>query len=63
GTTTRRVAYTGCAAEVELYIVEGGGHTWPGGGPDYPRWIVGRTARDFSASETIWAFFRDKAAL
>ncbi len=63
GTTTRRVVYTGCAADAELYIVEGGGHTWPGGGPDYPRWIVGRTARDFSASETIWAFFRDKAAL
>lgn len=63
GTTTRRVAYTGCAADVELYIVAGGGHTWPGGGPDYPRWIVGRTARDFSASETIWAFFRDKAVL
>lgn len=63
GTATRRVAHTGCAADVELYIVGGGGHTWPGGGPDYPRWIVGRTARDFSASETIWAFFRDKAVL
>lgn len=63
GTTTRRVAFTGCGADVELYIVEGGGHTWPGGAPDFPRWIVGRTARDFSASEVIWAFFRDKAAL
>ena len=47
-------------AEVVLYAVEGGGHTWPGGKPYLPR-IVGRTSRDIDANEVIWDFFKRHA--
>jgi len=48
-------------AEVRYYRVDGGGHTWPGGDGSAPKFIVGRTSRDFSATETIWEFFRGKS--
>jgi len=56
---TRR-EYTNCAddATVVLYIVRGGGHTWPGGGP-LPEWFVGRDSRTIDATKTMWAFFRE----
>jgi polyhydroxybutyrate depolymerase len=55
---TRR-EYTQCAndAAVVLYIVRGGGHTWPGGGP-LPEWFVGADSRSIDATTTMWAFFR-----
>jgi polyhydroxybutyrate depolymerase len=54
----RAVEYVGCRqqASVVLYTVEGGGHTWPGGGA-IPAWIAGATTADVSASELMWAFF------
>ena len=56
---TRR-AYSHCSddAAVVLYTVEGGGHTWPGGGP-MPEWFAGRTTRSIDASSVMWAFFRE----
>ncbi len=56
---TRR-AYTSCAddADVVLYTVQGGGHTWPGGTP-LPEWFVGRTTRSIDATRLMWAFFSD----
>ncbi len=42
---------------VEAWIVERGGHTWPGGFPYLPKLLVGATSRDFDASEEIWTFF------
>ncbi|MDA2913918.1 hypothetical protein MYX77_08180 [Acidobacteriia bacterium AH_259_A11_L15] len=56
--SVRRLAYTNCAenADVILYTVEGGGHSWPGGKP-MPEWMVGRTTRDISATSVMWAFF------
>jgi polyhydroxybutyrate depolymerase len=30
GSETRHLTWTGCDAPVELYVVDGGGHTWPG---------------------------------
>ena len=53
-----RREYTGCAdgADVVLYTIHGGGHTWPGGGPQ-PRWFVGETSRSVEASREMWAFF------
>src|SRR6202162_3559766 len=56
--SVRRLAYTNCAenANVILYTVEGGGHTWPGGGA-MPEWWVGRTTRDINASRVMWEFF------
>jgi polyhydroxybutyrate depolymerase len=52
-----RTEYSGCAgnAEVLLYSVEGGGHTWPGGRPVR---FVGHTTDDIDATEAMWDFFR-----
>jgi polyhydroxybutyrate depolymerase len=44
--------------EVILYVVEGGGHTWPGGWQYLPERIIGRTSRNIDASEEIIAFFK-----
>jgi polyhydroxybutyrate depolymerase len=56
---TRR-EYTGCArgANVVLYTVQGGGHTWPGGKP-LPKWLLGSTSNSIDATALMWAFFRD----
>lgn len=43
-------------ADVILYTIDGGGHTWPGGGlPENS--ALGHTSQDINASETLWAFF------
>jgi polyhydroxybutyrate depolymerase len=56
---TRR-EYTDCAddAAVVLYTVEGGGHSWPGGGP-LPEWWVGPVSRSIDATSQMWGFFRE----
>lgn len=41
-----------CDADVHLYAVGGGGHTWPGSPWDEPA-----TNRDVSATDLIWEFF------
>jgi polyhydroxybutyrate depolymerase len=57
---TRR-EYTGCAdgADVVLYTIRGGGHTWPGGKP-LPKLFFGSTSRDVDATSEMWKFFRDR---
>ena len=59
GTTTTVHAARPCTdgSAALLYVVNGGGHTWPGGEQYLPVFLVGRTSRDFDASETIWQFF------
>jgi polyhydroxybutyrate depolymerase len=58
GTITHVTGWTGCAgaAQIRLYSVTGGGHTWPGGWQYLGERWVGRTSRDFSASEEVWCF-------
>ena len=55
-----RLSYGHCAlgADVVLYTILGGGHTWPGEGP-YPEWFVGRQTRSIEASRVMWRFFLD----
>ncbi len=55
-----RRAHTNCSAgaDVVLYTITGGGHTWPGGG-QLPEWFVGPTSHSVSATSEMWAFFRD----
>ena len=55
-----RRAYTNCSAgaDVVLYTISGGGHTWPGGGT-MPEWFVGPTSHSVNASNEMWKFFRD----
>jgi polyhydroxybutyrate depolymerase len=63
GTRVRRETYGGCSegAEVVVYVVEGGGHTWPAGLQYLPERVIGRTSRDIYANEVIWDFFRKHA--
>ena len=59
GTTVFRETFPGGAdgADVVLYGIRGGGHTWPGSDSAFPKFLVGKTSHDINASETIWAFF------
>jgi polyhydroxybutyrate depolymerase len=43
-------------SEVILYMIEGGGHTWPGQDSMGP--LFGKTALDLRANDLIWEFFR-----
>ena len=53
-----QIAYRGCeSAPVVLYRLEGGGHTWPGGG-HIARWFVGSTNRNIDASSVMWDFYK-----
>lgn len=42
-------------AEVVLYVIEGGGHTWPG--VESPVAFLGKSTFDISANDLIWEFF------
>lgn len=46
--------WNNCEAATEWYLIEGGGHTWPGN--DVAP-IYGHSTRDISATELIWKFF------
>ena len=52
------IRFTECTndAEVIFYTLNGGGHTWPGGGP-LPGWLVGEISTDINASADLWSFF------
>jgi polyhydroxybutyrate depolymerase len=54
-----RSDYSGCAgdADVVLYTIHGGGHTWPGGGY-LPAWFVGPNTHSIDASSVMWEFFK-----
>jgi polyhydroxybutyrate depolymerase len=60
GTRIKQTVYTNCKnrANVEYYLVQGGGHTWPGGTQYLPARIIGKTSRDLNASDELWRFFR-----
>ena len=56
GTTVKRETYG--SGDVVVYVIDGGGHTWPGmieisSFKD----ICGATTQDIDATETIWDFF------
>ena len=58
GTTTTYKLWRGANGnDVAEYIVQGGGHCWPGGYQYFPESVIGKTTYDFSASEAIWRFF------
>lgn len=59
GTTVIREESKGCAqgAEVLLFTIQGGGHTWPGGDADLGERVVGKVSRELDASELQVTFF------
>lgn len=46
-------------ADVVLYVIEGGGHTWPG--MNLAPALLGLSTRNISANEIMWDFFRKHA--
>lgn len=60
GTSVSYETYGGCRnrSAVMLYLVEGGGHTWPGGLQYLPESLIGKTSRDVDADALIWAFLQ-----
>jgi polyhydroxybutyrate depolymerase len=56
----RREAHGPCreSSEVVFYVVEGGGHAWPGGTRYLREWLIGRTSKDIDASRTLWQFLQ-----
>jgi polyhydroxybutyrate depolymerase len=55
GTTVTRKVWKG-GADVVLYVVEGGGHTWPGRQP--PVRFIGKSTEQISANDLMWEFFQ-----
>ena len=55
--TATKIQYNACrnGAEVSLYKINGGGHTWPGATIPLP--AFGNTNKDIKASALIWQFF------
>ena len=60
GTRIERRKGTGCDEDtkVELFVVQGAGHTWPSGWQYLPESMVGPTSRDIDASIAAWRFFQ-----
>ncbi len=63
GTELEKKVYTaaGSGAEVQYWLAKGGGHCWPGGLQYLPKLIIGRTSKEFNATEEIWKFFSTKS--
>jgi polyhydroxybutyrate depolymerase len=61
GTQVRKENYTNCGKGTQVihYVIENGGHTWPGGDQYLGEWLVGKTSRDMDANKVIWDFFKN----
>ena len=44
--------------EVINYVIETGGHTWPGDWQYLPQIVIGKTTKNLNASEVTWGFFK-----
>jgi len=60
GTRIERRQALGCRdrTKVELFAVQGAGHTWPSGWQYLPEHMVGATSRDIDAAIAAWRFFQ-----
>lgn len=58
GKDTKVYFFNDCreGAQVALYSVKDGGHTWPGGEQYLSEKEVGKTSQALNANETIWSF-------
>jgi polyhydroxybutyrate depolymerase len=59
GTKVTKTVYGGGrkGAEVILFTIEGGGHTWPGRVP-LVEFVMGKSTKQISANDLIWEFFQ-----
>ena len=56
--TLREYSHCANSADVAFYTIEGGGHTWPGGGYTGSEAFLGKTTMSIDASSVMWAFFK-----
>jgi polyhydroxybutyrate depolymerase len=61
GTSVRREVYAGGkqGTEVVVYVIEGGGHTWPGGPQYLPAFLIGKASHNLDGTQVIWNFFKN----
>ncbi len=61
GTSVVKTSYTGGkgGAEVVLYTIKGGGHTWPGRAAILR--YLGKSTKNLSANDVMWEFFQRHA--
>jgi polyhydroxybutyrate depolymerase len=59
GTQILKQVATNCSesTEVSTWVIQGGGHTWPGGAQYMAERWIGKTSKEFDAAEEIWQFF------
>lgn len=59
-TRSEKFIYSDCANgnKVVLIKVNNGGHTWPGGRQYEGQRNIGKTSKDFEATDEIWKFFK-----
>jgi len=43
---------------VVVYVIDGGGHSWPGASQDLPVFMVGKASQNMDATKVIWEFFQ-----
>lgn len=48
---------TSSGVTVEYYLIDGMGHTWPGGKSLLPQTMVGPVSNKISATDVMWEFF------
>lgn len=53
------LSYRNCDADVALYLVDGGGHAWPGSSVEGD----GITNQDIDATALMWAFFLEQTEI
>ena len=58
GTTVAQTSFTACPAgsAVDLYTVNGGGHTWPGSPYSVYTAYLGKTSQNLDATLALWQF-------
>jgi len=57
--TTEEYSNPATGLKVIGYTVTNGGHTWPGGTPYLPKFIIGIVSHNINACEVIWKFFKE----
>ena len=59
GTVASEVTYGSCRpeAQVALFRIEEGGHTWPGGSQYFPGLLVGNASHNLGANLELWRFW------
>ncbi|MCX5746251.1 MAG: hypothetical protein NT062_27555 [Proteobacteria bacterium] len=53
GTTATLRTWDGCAAATELFVIDGGGHTWPGGWPYLGEDRIGRVSHEVDNADIL----------